>query len=120
MIQTPKSDKIKKFTISKRWLIVIFLVFCIGCGLFIPLTEFWGSSRPPPVLMWNGQPFYPVGVNYYPSSHPWEGTWTSYNHTELAADLDTIHTLGGNCIRTFLQWELVEPVCGVFNRDNCQ
>ncbi|MBD3188293.1 cellulase family glycosylhydrolase [Candidatus Bathyarchaeota archaeon] len=87
----------------------------VACGVFIPISEYWGVRTPAPVLEWNGQPFRPIGVNYYPRDHPWTGTWTDYNATELRQDLDRIVALGGNCIRTFIQWELIEPQEGVYN-----
>jgi endo-1,4-beta-mannosidase len=95
-----------------------FLVLMIGV-LFVvpilPLAENIFLTKPAPAFMWNGEPFRPVGFNYYPRTHPWAGTWTAFNGTELRADLQTIKSLGGNCIRTFIQWRLIEPQPGTYN-----
>ncbi|MHA1684698.1 MAG: cellulase family glycosylhydrolase [Promethearchaeota archaeon] len=87
----------------------------VSIGIIVPITEFWGIETPEPVLEWNSMPFRPVGTNYYPRDHPWTGTWTEYNGTEIREDLSRLSALGGNCIRTFIQWKLVEPSLGVFN-----
>jgi hypothetical protein len=79
------------------------------------MTEFVAVPKPSPAFTWNGSPFRPVGFNYYPCTHPWTGTWDQFNATELARDMVIVKQLGGNCIRTFIQWPLVEPSLGVFN-----
>ena len=94
---------------------VIFAVIFIVVAGFVPLTEFFGVATPQPELEWNGVPFRPIGTNYYPRDHPWTGTWTAYNGTELREDLGRLKALGGNCIRTFIQWELIEPSQGSYN-----
>src|SRR5271157_520777 len=81
----------------------------------IPATEYLFVQSPAPAFTWNGNPFRPIGVNYYPCTHPWTGTWTAFNATELASDMQVVKALGGNCIRTFLQWPIVEPAMGAFN-----
>jgi endo-1,4-beta-mannosidase len=91
------------------------LGFVVITGVFLPFTEYWGVTRPDPVFEWNGSPFYPVGLNWFPRDHPWAGTWTEYNGTEVTEDLLRIKALGGNCIRTFIQWYLVEPVPDIYN-----
>ncbi|MHA1731101.1 MAG: glycoside hydrolase 5 family protein [Promethearchaeota archaeon] len=93
----------------------------VACSLLVvaivvPATEYSAVGTPTPVLSWNGAPFRPVGVNYYPRNHPWTGTWEAFNATELRSDLERVKALGGNCVRTFIQWRLVEPEPWVFNQ----
>jgi endo-1,4-beta-mannosidase len=92
------------------FMIVIFLAVPL-----IPLADTLFLTKPAPAFTWNGAPFRPIGFNYYPRTHPWAGTWTAFNDTELRKDLQVIKSLGGNCIRTFIQWGLVEPHPGIYN-----
>lgn len=95
---------------------ILTIVIIIGSLVAIfPLTEYAFIETPSPQFIWNGTAFRPVGVNYYPRTHPWTGTWEQYNATELAEDLDVVKSLGGNCIRTFIQWRLVEPEPWIYN-----
>jgi endo-1,4-beta-mannosidase len=96
-------------------------LFLITLGLLlitfvIPLTEPIGIKTPEPQLTWNKVPFRPIGVNYYPRTHPWTGTWTEFNATEFAEDCERIKALGGNSLRTFIQWELIEPEPWIYNQ----
>jgi endo-1,4-beta-mannosidase len=95
-------------------LLVIVAVMGIVATI-LPATEYIDKTTPGPVFTWNGKPFRPIGVNYFPATHPWLGMWTEFNATELENDLQVVKSLGGNCIRTFLQWMLVEPAMGTFN-----
>jgi len=97
-----------------RSVLVIVAVAGIA-GIALVTTEFAATSTPAPVFTWNGTPMRPVGFNYYPCTHPWTGTWEQFNATELANDMALVKQLGGNCIRTFIQWPLVEPTPGAFN-----
>ncbi|MHA1372624.1 MAG: glycoside hydrolase 5 family protein, partial [Promethearchaeota archaeon] len=90
---------------------IIFFVF----GGIIPATEFFSVKTPAPVLYWNGKVFRPLGFNYYPRDHPWTGLWTDFNATEVREDLLKIKELGGNCVRTFVHWKLIEDEFGVWN-----
>lgn len=92
--------------------VILIMLIAVAC---LPITEYWTISTPSPQFVWNGTPFRPVGVNYYPRTHPWTGTWEQFNATELAEDCRLIKSLGGNCLRTFIQWRLVEPVPWVYN-----
>ncbi len=93
----------------------VFAISFVMMGIIVPGTDFFGVQTPAPEFTWNGEPFRPVGVNYYPRDHPWTGTWTAFNLTELQEDFERIKALGGNCVRTFIQWELVETGPGVYN-----
>lgn len=93
----------------------VLAVALLAIAVVVPASDLLLVSSPEPAFTWNGAPFRPVGVNYYPRDHPWEGTWTRFNLTVLQDDFAAIKALGGNCIRTFIQWRLVEPSMGVFN-----
>jgi endo-1,4-beta-mannosidase len=95
--------------------LALFVLVATIIAFILPATEFLGIPTPSPQFEWNEQPFRPVGVNYYPRTHPWTGTWTQFNGTELAEDFAIIKSLGGNCVRTFIQWELVEPAPWIYN-----
>jgi endo-1,4-beta-mannosidase len=95
----------------------LLIIVAIGAAASITLvtTESLAVATPAPEFTWNGSPFRPIGFNYYPCTHPWTGTWEQFNATELADDMALVKQLGGNCIRTFIQWPLVEPTYGAFN-----
>jgi len=103
-----------KLTQRNIFVAVLLLAFI---GSVIPMTEYiiLPSTAPAPEFIWNGIPFRPVGLNYYPSSHPWTGTWERFNATELDIDCDLAKELGANCFRTFIQWYLIETAPGVYN-----
>lgn len=42
------------------------------------------------------------GINYYPSSAPWNEFWTEFPEDEILKDLLLIKNLGGNSVRIFL------------------
>lgn len=98
---------------ENKFLGILIFIFLLSGS--IPITQFVGVARPDPVFYWDGEPFRPIGFNYYPSTHPWEGTWTEFNLTELNQDFIRIKALGGNCIRTFIQWRQIEPNEGEYN-----
>ncbi|MFX0099056.1 MAG: cellulase family glycosylhydrolase [Candidatus Hodarchaeota archaeon] len=94
--------------------ILLFLMF--GCGGFlIPMSQYWGVSPPEPQLTWNGQPFRPIGFNYYPSVECWKDMWKYWDNETIANDFQIIKSLGGNCIRTFIHWQILEQDFGVYN-----
>ena len=102
----------KGVRVAGAWLLALSFV---AIGLLVPATDSFMIDTPAPVFTWNGEPFRPVGVNYYPRDRPWEGTWTYFNETIIQQDLARVKALGGNCVRTFIQWRLVEPEAGMFN-----
>lgn len=50
----------------------------------------------------------PYGVNYWPSSCGVE-MWQVWPEQEILHDLDTMKSIGLNCIRFFIRWEDFEP-----------
>lgn len=42
------------------------------------------------------------GMNYYPANSPWRDFWYEFDANEIAADFDTIASLGANSVRVFL------------------
>jgi endo-1,4-beta-mannosidase len=97
---------------KKLWSIVL---ICFLTVILIPMTESFTISTPKSQLTWNDTNFRPIGVNYYPRTHPWTRTWTEFNTTELRDDCVKIKSIGGNCLRTFIQWELIEPEPWIYN-----
>jgi hypothetical protein len=59
----------------------------------------------------DGQPFLPVGVNYWPASCGVE-LWSVWPEAELRADLVRVRQLGLNTLRFFLRWQDFEPEAG--------
>lgn len=56
----------------------------------------------------------PFGVNYWPSSCGVE-MWQIWPEEEMRHDLDTMKSLGMNCIRFFIRWEDFEPEVGFYD-----
>ncbi len=98
----------------KRLESIVFIVLSVFVFV-LPLFEYSVVQKPELVLQWNGKPFRPIGFNYYPSTHPWTRMWTEWNVTEMARDFQLIKQLGGNSIRTFVHWPLMELAPGVYN-----
>ncbi|MHA1338996.1 MAG: glycoside hydrolase 5 family protein [Promethearchaeota archaeon] len=96
----------KKGIVENKTIIILLLSISI---IFLLMLEYINIKRPEPQLFWNGEPFRPVGFNYYPCWHPWTGMWEKWNASEIRRDFQIIKSLGGNCIRTFVQWSLIEP-----------
>lgn len=63
----------------------------------------------------NGRPFYPSGVNYWPSSCGVE-MWSIWPESEIRRDLALLSQLGLNTIRFFLIWRDFEPRRGEYDR----
>ncbi len=59
----------------------------------------------------HGRRVMPVGVNYWPASCGVE-MWLDWPEAEIKRDLDSIKSLGLNCVRFFLRWQDFEPRCG--------
>lgn len=62
----------------------------------------------------DGQPFFPVGVNYWPASCGVE-LWQAWPEEEIRHDLDVLAKLGLNTIRFFVRWQDFEPVEGKYD-----
>lgn len=62
----------------------------------------------------DGQRFFPVGANYWPSSAGVE-MWTRWPADEIRRDLDLAASLGLNTVRFFLRWQDFEPEAGQYN-----
>ena len=60
-----------------------------------------------------GKRVVPVGVNYWPGSCGVD-MWQAWPEDEIRRDLDTVKTLGLNCVRFFLRWPEFEPVAGQY------
>ncbi|MEX2684598.1 MAG: cellulase family glycosylhydrolase [Candidatus Sigynarchaeota archaeon] len=110
---TPERDTLDAANVMKTTFFIV--MFAAIASITAITTEYTAVTTPAPEFVWNGVPFRPIGFNYYPCMHPWTGTWEQFNATELARDMALVKQLGGNCIRTFIQWPLVEPSLGVFN-----
>lgn len=61
-----------------------------------------------------GQPFIPVGANYWPASCGVE-MWQAWPREEIIADLDAMAGLGFNAVRFFLRWADFEPERGAYD-----
>ncbi|NNF22187.1 MAG: cellulase family glycosylhydrolase [Saprospiraceae bacterium] len=48
--------------------------------------------------------FFPKGINYYPSDHPWELFWSEFDPELVVRDFITIGDLGLNTIRIFIPY----------------
>lgn len=114
-METRVPSRMESGTIRSMKSLLLLVVIGAAAGISLVTTEFVAVETPAPEFTWNGAPFRPTGFNYYPCMHPWTGTWERFNATELARDMALVKSLGGNCIRTFIQWPLVEPTIGVFN-----
>ncbi len=51
----------------------------------------------------NGQPFSPIGVNYYPAESPW-ALWENFNPDTLKNDFKLIKETGWNTVRFFIPY----------------
>lgn len=92
------------------------VLLALSVSIFVvPIFEYSFVQTPAPVLYWNNEPFRPIGFNYYPCMHPWTRMWTEWNATEMNNDFQLIKALGGNSIRTFVHWSLLELAPGVYN-----
>lgn len=59
----------------------------------------YGEAEP------SGEPFYPVGVNYYPQATPWEFFWAEYDTAVIDADFARMGDLDLNTIRIFVPYD---------------
>lgn len=72
------------------------------------------------VGVWNGrfeldgEPFYPVGVNYAPR-YVCTNFWADWRPEVIRKDLQTIAEAGFNCIRIPVIWQTAEPAPGAFS-----
>ncbi len=89
------------------------LCLCVLTGAFLitflqPLLEYTDLKHPEPQFTWNGNRFRPVGFNYYPSVNTWRKMWQYFNDTVIEKDILLLKSLGGNCLRTALTWDMIE------------
>jgi hypothetical protein len=62
----------------------------------------------------DGQPWFPVGVNYHPSTAGIR-MWRCFPEAEISADLDAMASAGVTLVRIFVYWADLEPTRG----DHC-
>jgi len=59
----------------------------------------------------DGEPWFPVGVNYHPSSTG-IALWRSFPEAEIATDLEAMASAGLTLVRIFVYWADLEPLAG--------
>lgn len=52
-----------------------------------------------------GQPYYVLGVNYYPQKTPWSLFWQHFDAELVTQDFQRIQTLGFNTVRIFVPFQ---------------
>ena len=56
-------------------------------------------------ILYGGEPFHIVGMNYYPQATPWELFWAEYDPLVIREDFAVMRNLGINTIRIFIPFE---------------
>ncbi len=65
-------------------------------------------------FQYGGKFYFPVGVNYIPSSHDWR-MWSEWDPEEIKRDFRHMKNLGINIVRVFLLWSDFEPEPGKYD-----
>lgn len=64
----------------------------------------------------NGEPFYPVGINYV-ASYICTNFWEDFRPEEIYRDLKLAHSLGIRALRIPMNWGFMEPQERVYNEE---